>query len=100
MSSPADLEVDPDDLRQISTVLDDAGRTLFGRAPDLEDPPDAGASSHEVAAAMAALASAVAGLAQHLGDLSTNTDLTGSDFSGTDQAVSGAMRRREGVLGP
>ncbi|MCW2845771.1 MAG: hypothetical protein JWN22_3687 [Nocardioides sp.] len=98
--SSSNVEVHPDDLQQIVDLLDTTGQTLFDRAPDLDQAPDAGASSGEVSEALASLASAVAGLAQHLGSLSSSTGATLTDFTGTDQAVSGAMRRREGVLGP
>lgn len=87
-----------EDLRQIRTTLDGAGRTLFGHAHDLDDGPDAGASTGEVGAALAALSSAVAGLAQHLGSLSQGVGTAGADFSATDDAVSGAMQRQRGMV--
>jgi uncharacterized protein YukE len=99
VSSP-DIEVHPDDLQQVVTVLDGAGNALFGHASDLESTPDAGQSSGEVAKAMAALSSAVASLAQHIGSLAQSTGVASTDFTGTDQAVGGAMRQRQGVLGP
>lgn len=91
MSTPADLEVHPDDLARIRTTIDGAGRGLFGHAHDLDARPDAGASSGEVGNALASLASAVAGLAQHLGTLSENVGTTGADLTATDAAVGGAM---------
>lgn len=92
VSTPADLEVHADDLEQIRTTLDGAGRTLFGHAHDLDTAPDAGVSSGEVGNALAALSSAVAGLAQHLGTLSTNVGTANADFTATDGAVSDALR--------
>jgi hypothetical protein len=100
MSAPSDLEVHPEDLQQIVDVLDSTGKSLFGRAPDLDQRPDAGASSGEIAKALGALSGAVAGIAEHIGSIAASAAGTGADFSGTDQAVSGAMRQRQGVLGP
>lgn len=96
MSTPADLQVRADDLRQIASVLDAAGSALFEHAPDLDTAPDAGASSDEAAQALAALSGAVAGLAQHLGHLAESTGSANTDFSGTDTAVGGAF----GSVGP
>lgn len=100
MSTPADLEVHPDDLRRIRTTLDGAGRTLFGHAHDLDGGPDAGASTDEVGNALAALSSAVAGLAEHLGSLSERVGTAGADFGATDGAVSEAMQRQRGTVAP
>jgi ABC-type transporter Mla subunit MlaD len=98
--SRPDLEVHPADLQQIVDILDDAGSSVFGQASSLEATPDAGASSDEVATALAALSSAVAGVAQHIGTLADNTEGTSSDFTGTDQAIGGAMQQRRAELGP
>ena len=50
-----------------------------------------GRSSGEVAQAFLSLSSAVAGLAQHIGDLAANTDASNTDFSTTDTAIGGAF---------
>lgn len=100
MNTPAEFEVHPDDLQQIVDSLDTAGRSLFNRAADIDQAPDAGASSGEVAKAFAGLASAVAGVGQHLGSIATSTIATSEDFTGTDQAVSAAMRQLRGVMSP
>jgi uncharacterized protein YukE len=98
--SGMNLEVDPGDLQEIAGVLDTAGSSLFARASDLQSTPDAGASSHEVADALTGLASAVAALAQHIGSIAESTGAVSADFTGTDQAVQGAMQQRQSVLGP
>lgn len=92
--------MDPAALRKAAGVLDDTGRALFGHAADLEQAPDAGRSSGELAAALACLATAVAGVAEHLGSLSDAVSTVADDFAGTDQGVSGAMGRRRAVIGP
>src|SRR4051794_5721222 len=99
MSSP-DLEVHSADLQQIASVLDASGRALFGHASDLETSPDAGASSDEVAQALAGLSSAVAAVAQHLGALAESTGAADVDFSGTDGAVGGIFAGQQGLMGP
>lgn len=91
MTSPSGLEVHHGDLQQIAGVLDGAGRTLHGHASDLEQAPDAGASSDEVAGALLALSSAVAGLADHIGSLAETTGAVDDDFAGTDHAIGNRM---------
>lgn len=100
MSGPGDIEVHARDLHDIAGVLDDAGGALFARAADLRLTPDAGASSGEVATALASLAGAVAGLAEHLGSLAEATRTVSADFTGTDQGVGGRFDHGRGVLGP
>jgi hypothetical protein len=100
MTASGEIEVHPSDLQQISSTLDGAGRALFDGAGRLRSAPDAGASTGEVSRAMAALASAVAGFGNHLGDLASSTSAAGTDFTTTDGAVGGAMQQRRGVLGP
>lgn len=100
----SDIEVDPGVLQQIGSVLDGAGQQLFGHAPDLQTPPDAGASSGEVAKSMASLAAAVAALAQHIGSLAESTRTVSADFTGTDGAVADVFTPSiwgpRGLMGP
>ena len=93
MSAPDELEVHSTDLQKISSTLDTAGGDLFGHASALDGAPDAGASSGEVSKAMVSLASAVAAFADHLGELASTTSTTDRDFNG-------AVRQRQGELGP
>jgi hypothetical protein len=100
MTTSGEIEVHGSDLQQISSTLDGAGRALFDGAGHLESAPDAGVSTGEVSRAMSALASAVAGFGNHLGDLAASTTAAGTDFTGTDSAVGGAMQQRQEVLHP
>jgi hypothetical protein len=100
MSSPTELAVDSADLQQIASILDGAGSTLYGHAADLEATPDAGQSSGEVAKALLALSSAVAGMGQHIGTLAESTTAAASDFSSTDGAVGGAFAPPPGPVAP
>ena len=77
-----------------------SGTNLEVDPGDLQATPDAGASSAEVADALTGLSSAVAALAQHIGSIAESTGAVSADFTGTDQAVHGAMQQRQAVLGP
>ncbi len=100
MSGSTDLEVHSADLQQIASTLDGAGSALYGHASDLEASPDAGQSSGEVAKALLALSSAVAGLGQHIGTLAESTTAADTDFSGTDGAIGGAFAPPPGLAAP
>jgi uncharacterized protein YukE len=100
MTSPTELAVDSADLQQIASILDGAGSALYGHASDLQATPDAGQSSDEVAKALLALSSAVAGLGQHIGTLAESTTAAAADFSSTDRAVGGAFAPPPGLVAP
>lgn len=98
--SAGHLEVDSADLLRAAGTLDVAAGELAAAAPRLRDRPDAGVSTDEVATALAALAGAVAGMADHVGSIGEAVRSAAADFAGTDQAVRGAMQQRHGVAGP
>ena len=100
MTTTGEIQVDPGVLQQIGSVLDAAGQALYSKAPELQAVPDAGASSGEVAKAMASLSAAVAALAQHIGSLAESTRTVSADFTGTDGAVAGVFGNSMGLMGP
>lgn len=85
--SATEIEANAGDLAQIGSVLDEAGSTLFALADDLAVDPDAGSSTDEVADALTALSTVVAGLAQSIGGLAEATGAVSTDFTATDQGV-------------
>lgn len=100
MTTSGHLEVDSAALLRAAGTLDEAGDTLATAAPGLRRRPDAGASTDEVATALAALTGAVAGMADHVGSLADTVRASAADFDGTDQAVGGAMDQRRGGARP
>lgn len=99
MSSPG-IEVVRADLLQAADVLDGAAESLSSHAPQLRRAPDAGASSGEVARALAAFSGAVSAIGDHLASIAASTRGSVDDFTVTDQAVHGAMAERRGGLAP
>lgn len=97
MSTDADLSVDQADLRHAASILRSAATSLADAAPDLRARPDAGASTDELATALAALAEAVSGVGGHLRSLAGVTDGNADDFTATDQSVASAWRQRRGT---
>lgn len=100
MSSPGDLAVEPPDLLRAAEILEAAATSLTGAAPGLQQRPDAGASSDEVATALAALAQAVTGVAGHITSIAEVTRGSAADFSGTDHAVGQTWQQRRTGLAP
>jgi len=86
------MEVDPSTLTTIAGLLDDAGAPLLGHASGLQANPDAGASTGLVAGAMSTLASAIAGLSGHLGDLATSTAVASHTYLDTDGGSASGLR--------
>src|SRR5262249_49998669 len=78
------MEVDSTTLTTIAGFLDDAGGPLLGHASSLQTVPDAGTSTGAVADAMTALATAVAGLSGHIGELASSTGVAGTTYKTTD----------------
>lgn len=68
--------MEPAAVSRLATQLDGVGTTLYGHRGDLDASPDAGRSSNEVAAALAGLAGALAGIAQDIGSLPGGDALT------------------------
>jgi len=83
-SSGDAMKVDPATLATIAGRLDDVGAPLLGNASALQTAPDAGASSGLVADAVQALATAVAGLSGHIGDLASSTGVAAPLYVDTD----------------
>jgi hypothetical protein len=86
------MQVDPATLATIAGTLDDAGFPLLGCASALQTAPDAGASSGLVADAMEALATAVAGLSGHIGDLASSTGVAAPLYVDTDHGSELGLR--------
>ena len=92
MSVPG-IDVDREALIRAAEILEGRADSLDAEGPTLRQQPDAGASSHEVATAMAAFAGAVSGLGQHLRSVADVTRGAAEDFTVTDQGVHGAFQR-------
>ncbi len=86
------IEVDPTALTTIAGMLDDTGAALLGHASALQTTPDAGASSELVADAVLTLATAVAGLSRHIGDLAASTGVASRTYVETDEGVGRGLR--------
>ncbi len=93
-SSGSDLGVDPAQLTAAADILESAAGSLTDSAPTLRRRPDAGASSDEVATALAALAEAVTGIAAVVGGSADGARTSAADNNATDQAVHGSMTQR------
>ncbi len=99
MGTP-ELEVHPDDLDQVVAVLTAAGAALHGHTSELSTSPDAGRSTGEVAKALAALSTAVAGMAEELGRVADSTGAASALILGTDGVVATRLDAGRGVSGP
>jgi len=86
------MKVDSTTLSTIAGLLDDAGAPLLGHATALQTTPDAGASTELVAGAVMALATTVAGLSGHIGDLASSTGVAGTAYVTTDDGSDGNIR--------
>ena len=94
MTSGSDLDVDPARLTAAADILDTAGSSLADSATGLRRRPDAGASSDEVATALASLAGAVTAIAEQLRSSAESSRTSAADYTATDQAVQGSMHQR------
>lgn len=92
------IQIDPEDLRTIHRTLDGAGGDLFKQAKPLQKTPDAGASTKEVASALAALATAVSGAAEGLGQLGDGVQDALGHATTSDHASAEAGRRQQSKL--
>jgi hypothetical protein len=83
------IEVHPAALTAIAGKLDGAGAPLLGQASALQTVPDAGGSTEIVASAVMALATAIAGLSGHIGDLAAKSAVASGGYVATDEGVAG-----------
>ncbi len=86
------MEVDPATLTTIAGLLDDGGAPLLARASAMQTVPDAGASTELVADTMMALATVIAGLSGHIGDLAAGTGAASGGYTQTDVGSAGGLR--------
>jgi uncharacterized protein YukE len=86
------FDVDTKALAGLADDLDDAGRALSKHRDDLDVAPDAGRSSDETAQALAALASTVAGVAEHIGSISDALHDTVQTYEDADSGTDARFR--------
>ena len=94
------MQVDPAALESAAGILDGAGTDLADGAPALRTRPDAGASTDEVATALAALAEAVTAVAGEVTSTAESLRTTAADVRATDQSVAATSRQRQQGLTP
>lgn len=101
MTSPSNggpggtLQVDPAALDSAAGILETAGSHLTDAAPGVRTRPDAGASTDEVATALAALAEAVAAVAGEATAMAESVRTTAADVRATDEASAASSRQRQ-----
>ena len=94
MSRPDDIAIPSGGLGPVATALDTTGSDLFEATGDLQTLPDAGLSTDEVAGAIAALVTAVSGLADLIGGLADSTLAAERQVTTTDQGVGADLHSR------